>query len=97
MPDRLGCICDFDGDQLSLIHLPCVHRAKRKPTPGIRYAKVKPKTHQVCGDCVRDIHARGVAVAPYPRPVRWRRTDPDGPMLLCEQHCQARQEAEAPG
>lgn len=91
---KLPCACDTDGDQLSLLCLPVAPKKQRKPVDGVRYAAVKPKTHTPCADCIADIHARGVAVAPYPRPVRWRRTDADGPMLLCEMHKDARQERE---
>lgn len=93
---KVPCACDQDGDQLSLVCLPVAPKKKRKPTPGIRYARFKPKTHQVCADCIADIHARGVAVAPYPRPVRWRRTTPEGSIHLCEQCKDHRQEQEQP-
>lgn len=95
MIDRIGCVCDTDGDQLSLIHLPCIHkRANTKPTPGVRYTKYHPKTRQLCADCVTEIHRLGVAKAPLPRPVRWRRTTAEGSTHLCETHKDQRQEQE---
>lgn len=59
-----------------------------------RYTRVTPKTRTLCHDCIRDIHERGVAVAPPPRVVRWRRATADGSQFLCEQHKNARQENE---
>lgn len=93
MPE-IPCCCDDDGDQLSLVHIHVLPKPKRKATPGIRYAKFKPRTRQLCADCISDIHRLGVAVAPLPRPVRWRRTDSTGSAYLCEAHKDQRQESE---
>lgn len=94
-PEPIRCVCHGDGDQLSLIHIACAPKKKHKPTPGVRYARYKPKVHTVCGDCIADIHQLGVAVAPLPRPVRWRRSDADGALPLCEAHKEHRQEVES--
>lgn len=69
-------------------------RRRRRATPdGPRYARYKPVTRWLCDDCVATIHALGVAEAPLPRPVRWRRTQRDHPaMHLCDRHKGAREE-----
>jgi hypothetical protein len=60
----------------------------------VRYAQYKPKTRQLCDDCIALIHALGQGIAPFPRPVRWRRSSPDGVLHLCEAHRSERQECE---
>ncbi len=50
------------------------------------YTKFKPVIRTLCHDCVRDIHERGVDVAPFPSTVRWRRTHNGHIDLLCERH-----------
>jgi len=93
---RKDCGCHTEG-QLPLF--PAAEpppKRKLKPTPGIRYAKFTPKTRMLCDDCVAAIHRLGVAAAPLPRPVRWRRNETDQPTLrLCEPHKEERQDAEA--
>lgn len=91
---RVPCLCDSDGDQLSLVCLPCAPKPVRKPAPGVRYTKYAPKTRQLCADCITEIHRLGVAAAPLPRPVRWRRTTDEGSTQLCEIHRIQRQEQE---
>lgn len=91
----IGCSCDTDGDQLALLHAHVPARPKPRPTPGVRYTKYRPRTRQLCADCITAIHQLGVATAPLPRPVRWRRTG-DTTDLLCEQHKDQRQEQEQP-
>lgn len=80
-----------DGDQLPLFPQPddvAIPRARRRPPGTARYAKYRPKRRTLCGDCTRDIHERGQGVAPYPRPVSWRRVDATtGAVdLLCDAH-----------
>ncbi len=70
-----------------------VPRARRKPSPAVKYTRYQPKRRTLCDDCVRDIHERGVAVAPLPQTVRWRRTGPDNAVaLLCDRHRRERGE-----
>lgn len=82
--------------QLALFDQPEPQRRRPTMAPGPtapRYAKCNPKQRTLCDDCIRDIHALGQGVAPLPRVVRWRRTDPDGTTtLLCETHKEARKE-----
>lgn len=68
----------------------------RKPrqTDAARYARYKPKVRSLCDDCIAEIHRLGVAVAPLPSPVRWRRTSPEGVTHLCERHKDQRTEQE---
>ncbi len=66
----------------------------KKPTrsrAGV-FTRYRPRTRQLCGDCITDIHARGVAVAPLPAPVRWRALIGSAEHLLCERHKTERQE-----
>lgn len=52
-------------------------------------------TRVLCDDCTDDIHARGVAVAPYPRAARWVRTAPDeAARNICDMHKIERAETE---
>ena len=60
---------------------------------GVRFLRYRPRTRQLCSDCIQDIHARGVAVAAYPRSVRWRALIGSATYLLCEQHKDERQGA----
>lgn len=78
-----------------LFHLP-EPAAQRKPreTPLARYTRYTPRTRSLCEDCITEIHRLGVAVAPLPRPVRWRRSAPSGVTHLCEHHKDIRTEQE---
>lgn len=74
-------------------------RKVRKPGPpkGARYTR-RPVgtrlTRVLCDDCTDDIHARGVAVAPYPRAARWVRVAPDEPPRhICDLHKGERNES----
>ncbi len=76
-------------DQPPLFDLPDAERpAPRMAAPSrVVYARYRPAQRELCGDCIRDIHARGIAVAPPPMSARWRRSD-GGPIALhlCERH-----------
>lgn len=74
---------------------------QRRPPPRMatkpgaaRYTRYRPRVRQLCGDCIRLIHVLGVAAAPLPRGVRWRRTAADGVEYLCEIHKDERMECE---
>lgn len=60
-------------------------RMRAEPSKA-RYTRWRPRTRQLCADCMQDIHERGIAVAPLPNPVRWRRTFGVESMGLCERH-----------
>jgi hypothetical protein len=60
--------------------------ASPRTTARASYTKFMPKLHRLCDDCVRDIHTRGVAAAPFPAGVRWRRTHEGVTDLLCNRH-----------
>lgn len=62
--------------------------------PAVRYARYRPIHRVICGDCIRDIHARGVDVAPFPKSARWRRTHGTDVDHLCEDHKRLRQDGE---
>ncbi len=66
----------------------------RRRTPAARYAPIKPRKRTLCGDCVLAIHELGVMEAPYPGPVRWRRSADGDIRYLCEMHKDERQEKE---
>lgn len=70
-------------------------RKTARETTVARYARCRPRGRTHCGDCTLAIHQQGIAVAPFPRSVRWRRTCLDGEITyLCEQHKDERQENE---
>jgi hypothetical protein len=72
-----------------------VPKARKATGTRAKYARIRPRKRTLCDDCVRDIHVRGVAVAPLPQPVRWRRVTTDGEItLLCEAHRRAHMETE---
>lgn len=79
-----------DPDQPALFDLPQpLRRAPKLATPRSgrpTYTKFRPARHTLCDDCIRDIHARGAQVAPYPSGVRWRRTHAGVIDLLCQRH-----------
>jgi len=53
----------------------------RKPvrkSTRVSYVAINPRQRTLCHDCIAAIHHLGVAVAPPPRQVRYRRTDIDG-------------------
>lgn len=52
----------------------------------VRYVKFKPRVRTLCHDCVRDIHERGIHIAPPPLTVSWKRHFLDDVDLICEQH-----------
>lgn len=88
------CRCDTCRPSSTLFDLPHEKPRMRAATPAARYARYTPRRRVLCDDCVKDIHVRGIAVAPPPRGVRWKRTDADGTQNLCEQHKDRRQETE---
>ncbi len=59
-------------------------RTPRTLPPQVRLTRVR--NGRLCTRCCRLIHELGVAVAPYPRPSRWRLSSPDGTEYLCEAH-----------
>lgn len=90
---RLECRCPQCTG--TLFHLPEPGRSQKPlKTPHARYTRFKPKVRILCDDCIADIHQRGVAVAPLPQPVRWRRTDAAGITHLCQRHKDIRTEQE---
>ncbi len=62
--------------------VPKLAAASGKP----RYTKVSLRRRVLCDDCVTAVHVLGVAVAPLPMPVRWRRTHAGESTLLCLVH-----------
>lgn len=84
-----NCTCP-GRDKPGVHYRPQLTAAAVKP----KYAKYLPKVRTLCDDCIQDIHVQGFAVAPPPRPVRWRRTDANGSIRLCEKHKESRQENE---
>lgn len=85
------------ANQLPLFSLPNGAVApKMRPKPqklsGVKYSKCRPARRTLCHDCIRDIHTRGVAIAPLPRAVMWRRVDVESGEvdLLCDNHCRIR-------
>ena len=82
-PETNGQIPAFD------VQLPPPPRTP-KPELGrperIRYTRFKPRVRTLCHDCVRDIHERGIHIAPPPLTVSWKRLSSHGEDLICEQH-----------
>lgn len=66
---------------------------RKKTPPGIRATRYKPRTRQLCADCVSAIHLLGVAYAPLPSPVRWRVSYSAVTFSLCDFHKDQRVEA----
>jgi hypothetical protein len=66
--------------------VPKVVAPQQKP---VTFSRFKPVTRVLCDDCVRLIHERGVADAPFPISARWRCSTGD---RLCDPHKQARHE-----
>lgn len=85
-------------DQIPLFPRPAgaapakARKAPAKPE-AVKYQRVQPKRRTLCADCIRDIHNRGVAVAPFPGAVRWRRIEAGRIDLLCERCKTTRVEA----
>lgn len=81
-----------DRDQPPLFDLPSrppVRVPKPSANPGkAAYTRSHPRVRTMCDDCIEDIHRRGVAVAPFPQVVRWRRRAGDDVKQLCEKHKQ---------
>lgn len=78
------------------------HPAPPKPKPRMaakpaapKYARYRLTRRTLCDDCVKLIHLLGVAIAPYPRTVRWRRTHDGGVALLCDAHKEERMARDA--
>jgi hypothetical protein len=80
-------------------------RAMTVPGTRLRYAPWRFKNRRLCDDCIADIHRIGVALAPLPLTVRWRRTEYVGDprrlerpdvrhTYLCDRHRIQRQESE---
>lgn len=89
---RIPCSCQDCTGTLFPVHAP---DRKEKHSPVARYSRYTPRTRTLCDDCIRDIHARGVQVAPLPAGVRWRRSvTGEAPMHLCERHKTERHERE---
>lgn len=61
---------------------------KQKPLkPGeARLVRFKPRRRTLCDDCIRDIHERGITIAPPPLTVQWKRVTKNATDLICEQH-----------
>lgn len=79
----------------ALFHMPPpVKQPRTQTTKVARYARYKPKVRTLCDDCISDIHYLGMALAPLPAVVRWRRTDSDGVTHLCHRHKEERQAQE---
>jgi len=68
-----------------------LRKRRRQNVDTVHYTKYKPRRRTLCNDCVRDIHERGIALAPYPGVVSWRRVSADGVIdLLCDRHKRGR-------
>jgi hypothetical protein len=88
-----------NDDQLPLFYEPAAPeppKPRRRPIEpdAARYQRFKPKRRTLCMDCIRDIHERGIAVAPLPQVASWRRVTGNGDVdLLCDKHRRVRSEA----
>jgi hypothetical protein len=87
------------GEQGELFSLPPRPGNRRAPklataSAAARYTRYRPTRRVICDDCIRDIHARGVDVAPYPKSARWRRTCGADIDHLCDPHKQSRQDGD---
>jgi hypothetical protein len=82
-------------EQLPLFTEPAPRPGMRAAPAKPRYAQYRPKTRQLCDDCIAVIHALGPARAPLPRVVRWRRSTADDVLHLCDIHRNERQEIES--
>lgn len=82
------------SEYMTLFSLPGEDPPPRMSVPpkAAVFARYRPRTRQLCFDCVADIHARGQAVAPLPASVRWRALIGSANYLLCERHKVHRQE-----
>jgi hypothetical protein len=67
---------------------PPPRKPKAPQKPGVRATRIK--VVQLCEQCCRDIHERGVWSAPYPRAARWRVVEGDSAERLCEGHKEQR-------
>lgn len=67
--------------------------ASTSPPVGVHVARFKPRTRQLCSDCVALIHAVGVGGAPYPSSPRWQVCIGALVLHLCEEHKTKRVEA----
>lgn len=56
------------------------------PPSGVHVRRYRPALRALCSDCVREIHTRGVAVAPVPMSVRWQVSKGPLTLHLCENH-----------
>lgn len=74
----------MDGEPLPGMPEPPAPK-KRRPIPGVRVTRIHG-AKGLCEQCCYEIHANGVAVAPYPRLGRWRVTSPEGAARLCDAH-----------
>lgn len=73
----------MDSPLPGMPELPPVMR--KAPKPGLRFTRVRG--NRLCERCCRDIHERGVGVAPLPRVARWQVTSDGGAVeRLCEGH-----------
>lgn len=69
---------------------PRASRARRDGQP--RYQRYRTRERVLCDECVMDIHARGVAVAPLPAQAKYQRIAADeSVMRLCQRHTDGRQ------
>lgn len=68
---------------------PLPHNDKPLPRAGAAFTKLAGMKRPLCDDCVRAIHALGVAVAPYPSRARWRVAA--GGDRICHAHKQNRE------
>lgn len=75
--------------------VPKARRSKPLAAEAVRYQRYRPRRRTLCDDCIRDIHERGVQVAPLPQAAAWRRITGGGTVdVLCDPHRRARIEVE---
>jgi hypothetical protein len=82
------------NDQLPLFPTPDGRIPKQAPMSvdieRVYFRKYRSRTRTLCDQCIKDIHERGIAVAPLPQPVMWKHATGNIVELLCDRHCRER-------
>lgn len=73
-------------DPIEDVPLPGMPPEPASPPVPEKVRVTRRSTPRLCSDCVADIHARGVAVAPPPMPQRWHYSKGALSLYLCEGH-----------
>lgn len=64
----------------------------------VKWMKVKQPAHggsTLCVDCVTRVREMGTAAAPVPRHATWKRTGPNGDLVLCSEDAQNHRDKDA--